>query len=372
MSNRAVVDRGARIPSWGGRISRPVATLIIVVACLALSSSAQAVPAAKAPPSRPTVLWGISPSGADPTQPSTRTTFTYSLAKGGTVTDKATIWNQSNTALPLTLYSTDARDTAEGQFGLIGANERAKDAGVWVHLIEHHVIVPANSGRVTTFTVHVPRGASPGDHAGAIVAVLTQPVSDPSGHQVLVEQQVANPVFVRVAGRLVPKLDVDVSSHYHRSPFAIGGGSLDVSYVVRNVGNIRLAAHQNVTVAATFGITLKTVHLKDLPELLPGAKVTRTLHINDVLPWFRLTTTVHLQPYSTDSAGLKDVPPSSGSSSVWAIPWLWLLIAAAVITYVWWRRKRSRPAAPPPVAASPRPADPTDAVAVPVDHGSPG
>ncbi len=358
MTKRADVHRDAR-PARGGRVSRSAAlVLVAVVASLVTGSAAlAAATAAKAPPSQPTVLWGISPSGPDPTVPGTRTSFSYSLAKGGTVTDRATIWNEGSQPLPLRLYTTDALDTAEGQFGLIPANERPTGVGTWVTLVERNVIVPPHSGHVTSFTVTVPPHASPGDHAGALVAVLSTPVSEPSGHQVLVEQQVASKMYVRVAGHLVPKLSVTVQSHYHHQLSALGGGSLDVSYIVRNTGNIRLAAHQKVTVSAPFGLTLKTTHLSDLPELLPGGSATKVVHIHDVLPLFRLTTTVHLAPFSTAGGVQPKAPPASGSSSVWAIPWLWLLIAAAVAAYIWWRRRRNAPAEPLRAASTSAPDD---------------
>ena len=368
MANRVVhrdVLRARPTRRWAGRVARPATLLMLgVLGLIAGPGMAVAASSAGQPPATPTVLWGISPTGADPTQPGTRTSFSYVVAKGGTVSDKVTIYNESDKQLPLQLYTTDALDTAEGKFGLIPSGQRPTGVGTWISLLEHNVIIPPHSAHITPVTVQVPATASPGDHAGAVVAVLQTPQSDPSGHQVLVQQQVAAAVFVRVAGHLVPKLSVSVSSHYHRGALAIGGGSVDVTYIVRNVGNVRLAAHQSVAVSAPFGITLKTVHLPNLPELLPGAKVARTAHVNGVLPLLRLTTTVHLTPYSI-SGKIPKPDPVSGSSSVWAIPWLWLLALLAVGLYVWWRRSR-RPAAPArrrgAPTAPPLPPDLADAV----------
>jgi hypothetical protein len=342
MPNSLVVHNRARpTPCRVGRAARPafVALLLGLLGLVSGSGAALAASNGGKPPPAPTVLWGITPTGADPTQVGSRTTFSYMLAKGGTVSDKVTIFNESDKQLPLRLYTTDALDTAEGKFGIIPSDQRPTGVGTWITLLEHNVIVPAHSAHITPVTVQVPATATPGDHAGAVVAMLQTPQSEPSGRQVLVQQQFATPVFVRVAGRLEPKLSVSVSSHYHRSGLAIGGGSLDISYVVRNVGNVRLAAHQSVDVSAPFGITLKTVHLPNLPELLPGGQVTRLAHVSGVMPLLRLTTTVHLDPYST-SGQLPKADPVSGSSSVWAIPWLWLLVLLAVGLYLWWRRSR--------------------------------
>jgi MYXO-CTERM domain-containing protein len=360
MANRVVhrdVLRARPTHRWAGRVARPATLLLLgVFGLLAGSGAAGAASSAGKPPPQPTVLWGISPTGADPTQPGTRTSFSFVVAKGGTVSDKVTIYNESDKQLPLQLYATDALDTAEGKFGLIPSGQRPSGVGTWISLLERNVIIPPHAAHITPITVQVPATATPGDHAGAVVAVLQTPESDPSGHQVLVQQQVATPVFVRVAGRLEPQLQVSVSSHYQRGELAVGGGSMTVNYSVRNVGNVRLAAHQSVEVSAPFGITLKTVHLPNLPELLPGAKVTRVATVNGVLPLLRLTTTVRLVPYST-SGKIPTPDPVSGSSSVWAIPWLWLLALLAVGLYVWWRRSR-RPAAPVDRRGAPAPAPP--------------
>ena len=348
--------------SRAGRLARPTSLLILcVLALVAGSAPAGAAHAAGKPSPAPTVLWGISPTAADPTQVGTRTTFGYLLAKGGTVTDRVTIWNEGDQPLPLRLYATDALDTADGKFGIIPADQRPTGVGTWVTFLERTVIVPPHSGHVTPFTLRVPEVAGPGDHAGAIVAMLQTPQSEPNGHQVLVQQQVAAPVYVRVAGRLVPQLSVSVSAHYHRRALALGGGSLDVGYTVRNVGNVRLAAHQSLEVAAPFGITMKTVHLPDLPELLPGAKLTQVAHVHGVLPVIRVTAIVHLDPFSKSTVGPQPkAPPASGSSSVWAIPWLWLLALLLVGLYLWQRRARSGSA---PAQGSPTPAPPAAPVA---------
>jgi hypothetical protein len=322
-----------------------------------------ATAATKPVPKQPTVLWSITPASAHPDASNDRSTFTYELAKGGTLTDKVAVYNYSNSELPLSLFATDGLDTAEGQFGIIPPNQQPVGVGTWVKPVEGSIIVKPHTVQLVPITVHVPATATPGDHAGAVVASLKTPTTNSKGQLVLVQQQDAVAMFVRVAGPLEPKLTVRVTATNLRRTFALGLGALDVTYTVHNVGNVRLGARQSIDIDAPFGITLKTVHLPhDVPELLPGATLVLHAHVTGVLPTILVTAQVNLHPYSP----VKTVPPppsTSGSDMVWMIPWLWLLVAAAVIGWIWWRRRRRaalgpRPGAPP--GATPPTEEPLD------------
>ena len=331
----------------------PAALALVAGVALALVSAAGpgvAAPLASSPPA-PTQLWALSPAATNPTQPSTRTTFSYSLGRGASVSDKVIVYNYGDQPAPFRLYATDALDTAEGQFDLLREDQKPSDIGTWVKLLEPSVIVPAHSAEVVPLTVTIPAGATPGDHAGGIVASASTPQTDPTGHQVLVVHRIGVPLYVRVAGPINPALAVlHVVSHYHRSATSLGSGTLDVVYTVKNVGNIRLSAHQKLTVSAPFGIVLKTRKLVDIPELLPGASVTRSVHLTGVLPTVWVSSTVKVTPFSKTSTFKVPLRSASGSSSVWAIPWVWLVLLAAAIGLIYWRRRTRGPRAPRTIA----------------------
>ena len=104
-----------------------------------------------------------------------------------------------------------------------------------------------------------------------------------------------------------------------------------MTWTVRNSGNVRLAGHQHVSVQAPFGWTMTTQAADDVPELLPGSSVSYSAHLTGVLPTFRVTGVVTLEPFSR-AGDLDPAPqPATGSSSVWAIPWLWLVALALVV-----------------------------------------
>jgi hypothetical protein len=334
--------------------------LVALVVALSAGFAAGANPTATTTPSapkpqhkqQPTELWALSPTAADPHQVGNRSTLTYSLAKGADQADRLTVWNYGAEPAPFRLYATDAFDTAEGDLGLLRGDQRPVDIGRWVELPVNSVIVPPGSAEVVPVYVHVPKTATPGDHAGGVIAQIETPATDAQGRQLDVVHRIAVPLYVRVAGKLQPKLAVtSISSHYHRGRLAPGSGTMDVTYTVRNTGNIRLAAHQQLTVSAPFGWDLKRQILRDLPELLPGATVTRHVQLTGVLPLLRLTSTIHLQPYSRQGHLSPAPKPVSASSSVWALPLLWILGLAVVAALAYRRYTRRRPPAPTPPPA---------------------
>ncbi len=158
----------------------------------------------------------------------------------------------------------------------------------------------------------------------------------------MVEHRTGSRVYVRVAGPLNPSLVVDsVHAQYHRSLVAPLGGDLDMTYTVRNAGNVRLSAHQVLEAAGPFGIGLGSTKPDDIPELLPGSSITLSGKIAGVLPLIRVTGTVELEPFSAD--GTVDPAPEavSRSASSWAIPWLLLaLLVVAVVVFRLVRRRR--------------------------------
>lgn len=325
-----------------------VAGLVAVVAVVAVTMSGGASGAAAKQPQAeptPTEQFALTPTGADPTQPGSRTSFSFEEAPGGQAADRVTLFNYADHATAFQVYANDALDTAEGQLDLKRFDQQPTDAGSWIKLEQTAVVVPASSAVVIPFVVIVPKGASPGDHGAGILAAIRGSTTTATGQRVAVEHRVGVPLYVRVAGPLHPRLAVvGLQSHYHSSSLALGGGSLDISYRVVNVGNVRLAGHQQVSVEGPFGWVLERRAQADVPELLPGGSVTGRLHVNGVLPTVRVSSVVTVHPFSKQGALRPPPPTASATSSVWAVPWLLLLVVALIIGWGIhrYRRRRSR------------------------------
>src|SRR5690606_26648378 len=126
----------------------------------------------------------------------------------------------------------------------------------------------------------------------------------------------------------------------------IATGTTQLTYTVRNTGNIRLQARQHVQVAGPFGWLARSAALDDLPEILPGGQLTVQVPVDGLWPMVRLAAAVDLQPFTgTDQPPLA-VSPVTGSTDTWAWPVgqglvLVGLIAAFVVDRML-RRRRQR------------------------------
>ncbi|GAA0811242.1 WxL protein peptidoglycan domain-containing protein [Spirilliplanes yamanashiensis] len=317
----------------------PPRTIAAAAAALVLLVPA---PVAAAPaPATGGAAWSVQPSSR--TGPGNRPFFAYDLAPGGTVTDYVGVTNLGSAPLTLNVYGSDAFTTPAGGYDLLPADRPPVDVGSWLRLARTTVTVPPRSRADIPFTLTAPANASPGDHAGGIVASVTSTAADASGHSTRLEQRVGARIYLRVNGALNPGLRVDGL----RAAFAPGwtpfAGRLTLTYTARNTGNVRLGAGQTARVEGLFGLPAGERALEPLPELLPGAAVERTVVLEDVPALVRLSAAVSLAGHTRSTAG------------TWALSWWYalplLLVAGAVVLLV---RRRRRRATPPGTAAPAR------------------
>jgi hypothetical protein len=317
--------------------------------------------------------FALAPTGTDPSQPGSRPYLSYSVAPGATQTDSVTLWNYGTSQLTFHVYSPDAFNNVDGGFALQDGKKPAKDAGSWVKLEREWVTLPPGTKTDIAVTLTVPKGASPGDHTAAIVAASQTPGLDQEGKNVLIDRRTGSRLYVRVNGPANPALSVDDMSTVYRPALNPLDGTLDVTYSIRNSGNIRLGTQQSVDVHDVLGSvatrsSCPTVTgsaskkeraaakaaaadhcLPDIPELLPGNSVTRHLTFTGVAATFRVTADVNLAPFAVaggTGAKLPKLETVSVSTSAWAIPWLLVVVLVLLGTVIWLvRRQRGRPRA---------------------------
>jgi hypothetical protein len=324
------------------------------LAAAALSAAASASAATSASgPATPKVTFGVEPASAG--RPDARPNLSYGVTPGSTVRDQVAIVNFSSQPLTLAVYATDAVNTSAGGFGLLDGSQKPQDVGTWISLHggapggSVTVHVPAHRGAGPGFVVlpvamHVPVGTEPGDHVGGVVAVLSTLGTTTQGAKVRLDQRVATRLFVRVSGTARPRLTVDhVTTAYHSGGATLGDGTVTVSYIVHNLGNVSLGAHQSVAVAGPFGVNRSTTSPADVPLLLPGASVRESVSVPGVLPLVHLTAIVTLRP--THPVGSVDpgMPRQLiARASFWALPWaLFVLLPLAFAGCgLLWRRRR--------------------------------
>lgn len=310
-----------------------------------------------------TATFGVQPATGN--KPDSRPKLTYDATDGAVIHDHVAVQNFGTQPLQLHVYANDAFNTADGGFDIQAAAVTPKDLGAWVRLAgSTFVTVPPRAMVIVPITVSIPINATPGDHAGGIVAGLDRMATDAKGNRVNVEERVGTRIYIRVPGKLSAALALsNVRTTYHNSLNPIGSGSATVTYTVRNTGNVRLAGAVHVNVSSFIGgsrqavnVSGQPVNLPSIKELLPGQQLTFSTQVGGVLPSFVSTGRVTVDP----SALPGDIDPKassvSGSASAASVPWalLILIVLLGGITY-WFIRRRRRPVAPSP-APSTKPA----------------
>ncbi|NJP35579.1 WxL protein peptidoglycan domain-containing protein [Micromonospora thermarum] len=319
--------------------------LAAIATGIALLGAAPAPPAPTPTPSA-AVTWGVAPSSAK--GPNGRPAFTYKLDPGATLTDYVAVTNHSARPLTLNLYASDAITTAQGGFDLLAGGQQPTDVGAWVRLTQRSVTIPSTSRLDIPFTLTVPNNATPGDHAGGIVASLATTTADAQGNQVAVDHRVGARIYLRVTGELQPALTVeDLQVRHSGSVNPLAGGTLTATFTVRNTGNVRLTGRPTLNAAGPFGLGRRSMDAAALPEILPGGELTTTVRMTGVPPLFRLTASAAVTPAAVGDQVL-DPPPQGDTAqvTVWAVPWpqlaLLVLLALAVWVLIVARRRRAR------------------------------
>ena len=345
-----------------------VSVVIVLTAVGLLGDSAGAAPKPKTPPPLPTTIvqsWALSPTGTNPAEPSTRPSLTYTAQPGSTVHDSVTLWNYGNVQLTFQVYATDAFNNADGAFDLLTAVEKPKDLGAWLTLPVHNVTVPAHAKVDLPVTLAVPAGAEPGDHAAGILASNSAPGTGPDGKTVTVDRRTGTRVYLRVGGPLHPDIAVTKARSVYHATLDPRKGSLDVTYTVRNVGNVRLGATQAIAVKNIFGRTMRSTTPKPIAELLPGNEVQLSRHFDGVTATVRVGAQIKLTPKALGDATSTQATTTSHTASTWAFPWLLLLIAVLLTLLVrgirWFRQRpggQGQPVPSPAPAAAPEVREP--------------
>lgn len=287
--------------------------------------------------------WSVYPAAS---QVAARPYFYLSADPGQTIRDKVVLANKTGQPLTFRLYAADAYNTArDGGFAVRTVKETMRGVGAWAKPAKSRVTVPARKAVTVPFTLHVPEGAEPGDHPGALVA-LDERVDKGDGSLALgVQRAVGARVYLRVSGPTLPALAVEHVRVSHHQPLVPGLGDSDatISYTLHNTGNVTLDPKVTLKAQGLFGRTLLSRGLTRIPaELLPGqsVKLSEPWKGAPQLDWGDVTLTA-------SAPGTKQ----AASASFFALPWLAAALLLAVgfvggVLAVRARRGRARPSEP--------------------------
>jgi hypothetical protein len=302
------------------------------------------------------VSWSVFPATAKGPDTS-RNLFSYGVVKpGSTVIDHVEIVNRSKQTAAFSIYATDAVGTTlQSVLLLLPANKKPVDIGAWTTFPggapQLSTVIPGGKAIIESFTVTVPRLATPGDHTGALVAAVSIPGKNKAGVAILENYRIAVPMELRVPGALHAAVQVQSISTGFSDPLnPFGNGSATISYTVANTGNVRQTGTQTVTVTGPFG-QKSTVRPPKLPTILPGDSVRVTVNAPGLYPAGPMTAHVSVTPgwppQTIPLAGT--VPLANGTASLFAMPWSLvglILLLVAIGFGVWWllrwRRREHR------------------------------
>ncbi|WP_217614168.1 DUF916 domain-containing protein [Cellulomonas sp. GbtcB1] len=306
-------------------------------------------PAAADPAAASTqVTWGVRP--ADTVHGAARPNFAYSLPPGGTLADALVVTNKGDAPLALDVYAADGFLTADGTLDVLGAGEESTALGAWVQVETPEIVLEPGAAAEVPFTLTVPEDAQPGDYAAGIVSSLL--VENAAG--VSVDRRLGSRVHLRVQGDLAPALAVSgLRVDYDAGGNPVAPGAATVTFTVTNTGNSRVAPTEQVQVAGLFGLGRARAAAVDVPELIPGASVQRSVRVDGVWPLVRTTATIALGgevvalPGAAAADAAPAVPGVTAAAAAWAVPWaligaLALVVALVALRVLAGRRRRAR------------------------------
>ena len=323
----------------------PVALAALTLLGALALGGAPAATAATATDGSTQVTWGVRP--ADTVHGAERPNFAYTLPPGGTLSDALVVTNGGDAPLALDVYAADGFLTPDGTLDVLEAGEESTALGSWVAVATPEVVVQPDASVEIPFTVTVPADAQPGDYAAGVVSSLL--VENAEG--VTVDRRLGSRMHVRVSGDLAPAIAVsDVRVDYDAGGNPARPGSATVSFTVTNTGNARVAPAEQVQIAGLLGLGRARAAAVDVPELIPGASVERSVVVDGVWPLVRTTARVALAgevvalPGAAAAGENPLVPGVVGTAAAWAVPWAvlaaLLLVGALVALRVRAGRRR--------------------------------
>ncbi|MFF2387190.1 WxL protein peptidoglycan domain-containing protein [Agromyces sp. NPDC058104] len=275
------------------------------------------------------VTWSVAPADADGADG--RAWVELQIDPGATATDRLVVHNLGDQDVVFRLSAADGYFTATGRFNMLPSDERSLDAGTWI-TIDETVTVSAGGTVVVPFTVTVPEDATPGDHAAGVAASITS-VSAGDGAKLGVESRVGFRVMTRVTGEIEPGLGVAADGDYRISWNPFAPGDLDVSAVLANTGNIRLAVDPAITSGGE-RIAIDGVTDGQSVELLPGDRRTVHFAVPAVWPLGAIGLPLRVEAVTVEPDGSSTaIEPVEHQITVLAlpVPQLALLLAVALI-----------------------------------------
>lgn len=295
------------------------------------------IPAEESPGPSTSTTWALQP--ATDGGPDGRVSLRHVIEGGATASDRLALTNFGGRPATFAVYASDGVVAADGSFDVLPSVEAPADGGAWITIGAVEGSTPRNGGGILLevaagaavllpVDIAVPANATPGDHPAGIVAELVQG----EGDAVQLSSRVGVRVHLRVAGDVVAELVPEaVTASYAPSWNPFAGGTVTVTVTVANVGNVRLGAQTEASVAGPWNLAPGSAGSAQR-EVLPGDVTTTTIEV-PVAPLFRSSGEVTVTPVvvgEDDVAGAA-LAAAAASFTVWTVPWSQAVLVLAVV-----------------------------------------
>lgn len=323
------------------RLARRLVVLVAAASVLLVGPAATGVEARDdGGPTDETLTWGISPAGPDGRDD--RSAIAHVTEPGSRITEHVVVDNFGDEPLVVDLYGADARP-AGGSFDVDTADEPAEAVGAWIALDATTIEVPARGEVIVELVIDVPHDATPGDHAGGVLASRrTAGSSQDVGFAT--ERRVGTRVHLRIDGPITAALEVtDLRVTHSQGLDPRGRGTTEVTYRITNPGNLRLGGRVEVTTSAPLGLGRRRVAGPSIDDLLPGHWSDHVVVIDGVVPLGRLRTEVVVTPTHSGGQPLDGTVGSHvAASSTTVVPIAPVVLVAVGLVGLWGLRRRRR------------------------------
>jgi hypothetical protein len=236
-----------------------------VLGAALLGAFAVATPASATPGA---AVFALVPQHYDPALNATRSYFVAVAGPGTTFQNSVRVRNTGTASGTALLYAVDATTGQTSGAVYLDRSRPRRGVGAWITLGASSVALGPGQSQLVPITVHVPRGAHPGDHLGGIVAenaALTQA----TGHgalQIKIRHLTIAAVEVQVPGDAATRFD---------ATGVRAGGEHGYQYVylhLTNQGALTTKPTGQLLISSADGKPVATRSLK-LDTFLPGTAI---------------------------------------------------------------------------------------------------
>jgi hypothetical protein len=212
--------------------------------------------------------FSLRPVTYNPNNPTTASYFIFNPQLGATVQSQVRVTNTGTVRGSVALYPVDATTGQSSGVVYLSHQDPRKDTGAWMTIGTSQLTLNPSQSQVVSFSVAVPKDASPGQHVGGIVAenLAIQQGTSGGGVQINIQHLSVIAVQLNLPGAQIEKLEAQRIKAGGEHSYQVLAVSL------RNTGTQMLKPNGTLQVQDKNGHELKNIAMK-LDTFLPQTAI---------------------------------------------------------------------------------------------------